>query len=71
MNLLQAIEQAWDNWFRPVEWMGSGDAYYEKVGGTYLTRIRYGSFHMTSSIHYLTGEWEIVTPEQVIAERAK
>lgn len=71
MNLLQAIEQAGDNWFRPVG-MSKGNAFgindkllvrHSICGGSYNT--------LCIPIVYLTGEWEIATPDQVIAERAK
>lgn len=76
MNLLQAIEQAGGNWFRP-----KGDKDYalsfHKRGWMMIHKYRkaYSEFESSeynlSLIEEFTGEWEIVTPEQVIAERAK
>lgn len=71
MNLLQAIQQSGDNWFRPVSWVGdsvfAGEAFCRK--GDAIWRMPKHKIDMTCNAKFLLGEWEIVTPEQVIAER--
>lgn len=72
MTLLEAIQNCGENWFRPsnkTSWVGvaitidgectilAPDDIGEKVN------------FMISYIDDLLGEWEIVTPEQVMAER--
>lgn len=68
MNLLQAIEQAGDNWFRPIGI--THEAYFRRGPHIYMS-AEDGSVkpRMTFMVELLTGEWEIVTPEQVINER--
>ena len=69
MNLLQAIEQAGDNWFRPILFKNSGEAYQIICGNVFITTKNVRTLEMQNRVEFLTGEWEIVTPEQVIGER--
>lgn len=56
-----------DMWFRPVIWRGSGQAYCVKDGHCYLVpNARGGIRGMTSSVKYLSGEWEVVSPNEVL-----
>lgn len=72
MNLLEAIQNCGENWFRPVRLSGQGCAYSK--GDTY---IRFNdedpcpddNQFLTPALCDITGEWEIVTPEQVMNER--
>lgn len=70
MNLLEAIEQAGDNWFRPVHWKNSGMA-YQLSGDSFVVRANHhdGIYGLNLAVSTITGEWEIVTPEQVMSER--
>lgn len=71
MNLLEAIEQAGDNWFRPIKSIGQGYAYAINKNGDDIFFM--GGSRQTNQLCFrskdITGEWEIVTPDQVIAER--
>lgn len=67
MNLLEAIQGAGENWFRPVGWVTS----FSIQNGFLVKHQSWGDtvklFTVPAPI--LTGEWEIVTPEQVLSER--
>lgn len=68
MNLLQAIDQAGGNWIKPKG--TDGHAYQISFGYLiYRDSQGYQECRLTPCLEYLTGEWEIVTPEQVMAER--
>lgn len=69
MNLLEAIQNCGDNWFRPVEWSGLGNAIKISGGVCYVLNREGQQSYMTPFINLITGEWEIVTPEQVMKER--
>lgn len=59
-------------WFRPVFWEGAGEAFCLSYNGrvTEVVPSRAGGIvHMTTSVEALLGEWEAVTPDQVLAER--
>lgn len=68
MNLLEAIQGAGDNWFRPA--FSKGMAYeFELDHLVYTDGINFYHGGVQFLHSTLTGEWEIVTPEQVLAER--
>jgi len=69
MNLLEAIQGAGENWIRPkANWTGC--AYEIDKHGSLIFKTQGGDhWEFVSSIELLTGKWEIVTPEQVLAER--
>lgn len=69
MKLHEALEQAGDQWFRPVAWRGKGRAYLVEDGWTLLVPFaRSGAVNMTATVKLLTGEWEIVSPDVVCNE---
>lgn len=77
MNLLQAIEQAGDNWFRPVSMSGNGIAFTFNEDMVLVLVEPYGEespmlacFESDlNDMNEFGGKWEIVTPDQVKAER--
>ena len=71
MNLLEAIQNCGDNWFRPIG-MSKGNAFGVNDGLLVKHSIFGGSYNtLCIPVVWLTGEWEIVTPETVMAERIK
>lgn len=71
-NLLDALRstERGSKWFRPVSWRGTGQAYCEVNGQTKaVPRPRGGELGMTHDIDDLIGEWEVVSPEAVLAEQ--
>jgi len=71
MKLHEAIEQAVDQWFRPVAWRGSGMAFMLKKGETYVVPNSHGGRKfMTTVTGELAGDWEILDPDDVLKERA-
>lgn len=69
MTLLEAIQKCGENWFRPVGWQGSGEAIKIICGFTYYEGKQEASRWMCPMVISLTGDWGIVTPEQVRGER--
>lgn len=73
MKLHEAVIQAQghpESWFRPAAWEGTGQAYMVKEGATCkVPSSRGGVPDMTTSPELLAGEWEIISPTQVLAER--
>lgn len=71
MTLLEAIQNCGDNWFRPRIFKGQGIAcsvyegcvYSEQQSGPSL-----GFWNIYRASDFI-GDWEIVTPEQVMGER--
>jgi hypothetical protein len=54
-------------WARPVGWRGV--AYVVHHGTTHIVPgVCGGMVCMTVEVKYLIGEWEVITPEQVISE---
>lgn len=70
MNIVDAINNCGDNWFRPVLWRNSGLAYSIKDGNTLIVPTASGGMeNMAYSVRDLIGEWEIVTVDTVLSER--
>lgn len=70
MNVVEAIQQAGDKWFRPIAWRGGGVAYCVRDANTYRVPTgRGGEPGMTADVFSLTGEWEVIPPAVVIEER--
>lgn len=72
MNLLEAIQSAGENWFRPVG-MTEEALSFNGLGMLIVHQAKNSGFvswiYNLNHKEELTGEWEIVTPEQVLAER--
>lgn len=61
---------AGENWIRPkANWTAC--AYEIGQHGSLIFKTPGGDYHdeFTNNIEWLTGEWEIVTTEQVLSER--
>lgn len=76
MTLQEAIKAMQESngelWMRPVCWKGIGEAI--SLSGDGLTTelvptCRGGVTYMTCAVKNLLGEWEVVTSDQVLAER--
>lgn len=69
MKIDEAILRSGEDWFRPVSWRRGGQAFCLKDGKTQIVPgNRGGDTYMTPDVDALTGEWEIVTPDTVLAE---
>jgi len=72
MNILEAIKCAGDNLFKMKGHYGYGLSInkngYLQIHEPVLGVLRERDYNLCC-IEELTGEWEIVTPEQVLAER--
>ena len=70
MNLLEAIQGAGENWFRPVTWPEIGGA-FENKNGVIIHHWKDGESYQwfPANDRWILCEWEIVTPEQVLSER--
>lgn len=70
MKLNEALAHVGDNWLRPVQWAGLGQAYCVEKG---LTKVvpssRGGDIGMVAIVDLLVGDWEIVAPGVVLDER--
>jgi hypothetical protein len=82
MNISETIKKAQSNpamWFRPVSWRGVGQAYCidkdywakaDDAGQTKLVPTDTGGIRsMTSDVVFLTDDWELVLPQEVIKEK--
>jgi hypothetical protein len=72
MNMLEALAAAQesDSWFRPVDWSGTSYAYVVRNGYTHLVpNHKGGPLEMTAKTILLLGEWEVVSPDTVMAEQ--
>lgn len=76
MTLQEALKSLQESngvlWMRPVCWKGIGEAI--RLSGDGLTTelvptVRGGVTYMTRAVKNLLGEWEVVTPDQVLTER--
>lgn len=75
MKLHEAISKvdgSLELWFRPVAWKGRGEAYaLDREQRTHLVPTpRGGNLHMTHNANILAGDWEVVTPDEVLSETA-
>lgn len=74
MNLLDAIQNCGENWFRPVSMSGDGEALsLNGLGMLIIHQATSSGFkawpHSLNHLEDFAGEYEIVTPEQVMKER--
>lgn len=79
MNLIEAIQNCGENWFRTVEmrsteyaYMFDNDGFLRLVTHCRITGRIILSERAQAFLHYKSDflcEWEIVTPEQVMKER--
>ena len=71
MNLLDAIAQAQaqGRWFRPVSYRGTGEAFGVWGGSIICFRKNFCAHYVPSELSELTGEWELVSRQNVISER--
>lgn len=71
MNLLEAIQNCGDNWFRPKHWHGHGNAFSIGIDGFIRKQLSLGGEIDCFMLPILVAmaDFEIVTPEQVISER--
>ncbi len=74
MRLHEVINEATlsgSAWFRPTSWHSTGMAYVIKDGNTHVVPSSGGgTLGMTSSPELLSGDWEVVSPDVVLNERA-
>ena len=71
MNLLEAIKEAQETGklFRPISHKGYGEASYIEDGWMkYVDTTEHGSQFCPSRIDLLTGEWEMTSSEELLAE---
>ena len=70
MTFLEALAGAAENpelWFRPVAWRGVRAAYTVEKGEVLAVPSCSGGFPtMNRQTKYLLGEWELVTPDEVL-----
>jgi hypothetical protein len=69
MTLQEAIKKSIEtnDWFRPISWKGAVCAYCIHKGDTQLVPTRSGgTLHMITSVNGLMGDWEVVSPDQVL-----
>lgn len=70
MNLLEAIQGAGENWFRSIGWHGSAFYVHRPSGLIHKESKVDGDICKFPLFEFQAlGEWEIVTPEQVLSER--
>lgn len=71
MRLHEVIDAVQDGeWFRPVGLSGSGMAYCVKAGYVHCVPSSSGGIlGAPANADSLRGEWEIVSPDDVLAER--
>ena len=74
MKIHEAISRVGDDlgfWFRPVTWKGRGEAFaLDHQRRTHrVPTARGGDLHMTHNADILAGDWEVVTPDEVLEER--
>lgn len=74
MTLLEAIQNCGENWFRPTSMRGEAEALsINGLGMLIIHQATLSGFkawpHSLNHLEEITGEWEIVTPEQVMKER--
>lgn len=69
MTLLEAIQLCGDNWFRPAGWREI--AFSRTNGLIWMENFKEDELGLSGIYRVvdLTGDWEIVTPEQVMGER--
>lgn len=67
-EVLEKLDGNTELWFRPISWKGRESAYTLDGGGCtkYVPTSFGGNISMTPSITLLKGDWEIVTPDQVL-----
>lgn len=74
MTFLQALEVGWNDpnlWFRPVDWVGCGEAFGVEQESGAIVRLPspHGGTRTTISAPAMLSEWELVTPDKVLKER--
>ena len=71
MELHEAIAESQadpeNKWFRPVSWRGTTQALVVIDGHVcQVPQFRGGVPHMPTNINALVGDWEVVTPDEVL-----
>lgn len=66
-EVLKDVKGSTDKWFRPVSWKGCKHAYCIEDGHSYFVPSPHGGYcDMVAQVDILIGDWEIVTPDEVL-----